>query len=159
MIGVVRSSLLALVAALMLGAIGAFLTPVVPASGQGQPAALEGDIRQSLEAYFAAVMSRQPDTVASTLAPEFQILRADGSTYDARSYPGSELPVIAAMPAIANLKVSSDGDVAIATYEVNVEQTRDGKTVEVEAPRLTVFRNVGGKWLVSAHANFAAIEE
>jgi ketosteroid isomerase-like protein len=159
MVGVVRNSVLAMFVALVLGAIGALMTPVGTASGEGQPVDLQAEARQAIEGYIRAVMSGVPEKVAETLAPEFQIVRADGSNYDAKTYPASSLPIIAEMPAIEKLNVTAMGDIVVASYFVNVNQTRDGMVVEAYAPRLSVLRKTGDTWLMVAHGNFAALEE
>jgi ketosteroid isomerase-like protein len=160
MIGVVRSTVLALLVALALGALGAFLTPQGLAEGSGEPGDLQAEIRTAIEGYFGAIMTGQPGKVAATLAPEFQILRADGSRYDAKTYPESSLPLIAEMPTIERLTITAEGDFAVASYYIDVNETLDGKVVETFAPRLSVLRKGdGGGWLMVAHGNFAAIEE
>ena len=158
MVNVIRGSVLAMVFALMIGAIVAYFTPAGSASGP-EPVDLQVEIRGAIEGFFGALMSGEPDTVAATLAPEFQILRADGSNYDAKDYPNSVLPIIAEMPAIEKLDVTGAGDIAVATYVVNVDSTRDGSLVEAYAPRLSVFRKDGDRWLGAAHGNFAALDQ
>jgi ketosteroid isomerase-like protein len=159
MVNVVRGSVLAMLVALMMGAIVAYFTPAGSASGSGEPGDLQVEIRQAIEGYFGAIMTGEPDKVAATLAPEFQILRADGSNLDAKTYPASALPIISEMPAIEKLNVTAEGPIAVAAYYVNVDQTRDGVLVEAYAPRLSVFRKDGGRWLMVAHGNFAALEQ
>jgi len=157
MLNVVRGSVLAMLFALMLGAVVAYLTPAGSATVDNGPAGVEVEVRQAIEGFFAAIMTGEPDKVAAVLAPEFQIMRADGSSYDAAGYAGSSLPVFAQMPEIEKLTVTAHGDIAIAAYFVEAGQTRDGVEVEAYAPRISVFRNDGGRWLLAAHGNFAAI--
>jgi ketosteroid isomerase-like protein len=142
--------------ALMIGAIVAYFTPAGSANSP-EPVDLQVEVRQAIDGYFAALMTGEPDKVAATLAPEFQIMRADGSNYDAKGLPDSILPVISEMPSIEKLIVTAQGDLAVATYFVNVDQTRDGMLVEAYAPRLSVFRKDGDRWLMVAHSNFAAL--
>jgi len=92
------------------------------------------------------------------LAPEFQMMRADGSGYDKKGYLGSALPKVAAIPEFSKSSITEKGDVLVARYFVTVNETRDGKKVQAHAPRLTVFRRDAGKWLVVAHGNFATLE-
>ena len=54
---------------------------------------------------------------------------------------------------------SRHGDLLVTRYYVTVNETRDGGTVQTHAPRLTVFRQEAGRWLVVAHANFAALDK
>ena len=156
MVNVVRGSVLAMLFALMIGAIVAYFTPAGSANSP-EPVDLQVEVRQAIDGYFAALMTGEPDKVAATLAPEFQIMRADGSNYDAKAFPDSSLPIISEMPSIEKLNVTADGDLAVATYFVNVDQTRDGVLVEAYAPRLSVFRKDGDRWLMVAHSNFAAL--
>lgn len=128
-----------------------------PASA-AEPADLQAEVRLAVETYIAAVMSNDPAKLAPLLAPEFQILRADGTNYDAKSYPASSLPIIAEMPVIERLNVTANGDIAVASFYVNINQTRDGVVVQGYAPRITVFRRDGGKWLAVAWGNFAPLE-
>ena len=159
MVNVVRGSVLAMLAALLIGAVVAYFTPAGSATGSGEPVDLQVEIRQAIEGYFGAIMTGEPDKVAATLAPEFQLLRADGSNYDAKGFPDSILPIISEMPAIEKLNVTAEGAIAVAAYYVNVDQTRDGVLVEAYAPRLSVFRKDGDRWLMVAHGNFAALEQ
>jgi len=159
MVNVVRGSVLAMLVALMIGAVVAYFTPAGSASGDSEPVDLQVEIRQAIEGYFGAIMTGEADKVAATLAPEFQILRADGSNYDAKGFPASALPIISEMPAIEKLNVTAEGAIAVAAYYVNVDQTRDGVLVEAYAPRLSVFRKDGERWLMVAHGNFAALDQ
>jgi len=144
--------------ALMIGAIVAYFTPAGSASSP-EPVDLQVEIRGAIEGYFAALMTGEPDKVAATLAPEFQIMRTDGIAYDSKTLPTSILPIISEMPAIEKLTVTAKGEIAVATYFVNVDQTRDGVLVEAYAPRLSVFRKDGDGWLMVSHSNFAALEQ
>lgn len=158
MADVIKRACFVLFAVMVYGAAGAWLSSVVPAGAEAEPADLQIETRDAIDAFFAAVLSGEPDKVAAVLAPEFQIQRADGSHYDAKDYPDSVLPIIAEVPVIQDLVVSATGDSVVATYVVNVNETLDGSVVEANAPRMTVFRKEGGTWLVVAHANFAGIE-
>ena len=158
MLNVVRGSVLAMLVALMLGALVAYFTPADTATADTEPGNVQVEVRDAIAGFFTALRSGDPAAVAATLAPEFQILRADGSTHDAAGYPKSVLPVFGAAPAIEKLKVTADGDVAVAVYYIDADQTRDGEVIEASAPRLSVFRKVDGHWLLSAHGNFAAVE-
>lgn len=154
----------ALVAAALIaiaGAVAPIPGPAVSPASAAEAAdpALAAEATGAINAWFAAIMSRDPATLGKVLAPEFQIMRADGSGYDAAGYPTSELPVIAEMPTIEDLVATREGDILVARYMVNLDSTRDGKTVEAYAPRLTVFRRSGDAWLVVAHGNFATLEQ
>jgi len=159
MVNVVRGSVLAMLVALMIGAIVAYFTPAGSASGEAEPVDLQVQVREAIEGFFTALMTGEGDKVAAVLAPEFQIVRADGSNFDAKGYASSELPIISEMPAIEKLNVTAEGGLAVAAYYVNVDQTRDGVLVQAYAPRLSVFRKDGDRWLLVAHGNFAALQQ
>jgi ketosteroid isomerase-like protein len=159
MLNVVRGSVVAMMVALMLGAVVAYFTPAGSATTDGGPPDLQAEIRQAIDGFFGALMTGEPDKVAAVLAPEFQIMRADGSTHDAAGYPDSILPIISELPEVEKLVVTAHGDIAVAAYFVNVDQTRDGSLIEAYAPRLTVFRKDGDRWLMTAHGNFAAVDQ
>ena len=55
------------------------------------------------------------------------------------------------------VSVTGNADLLVVRYEVTIDSTRKGKTVQRHAPRLTVFRKQGDAWLVVAHANFATL--
>jgi ketosteroid isomerase-like protein len=158
MVNVVRGSVLAMLFALMIGAVVAYFTPAGSA-GSPEPVDLQVEIRGAIEGFFGALMTGEPDKVAATLAPEFQILRSDGSNYDAKAYPDSILPIISEMPAIEKLNVTAEGDIAVASYVVNVDETIDGVLAQAYAPRVSVFRKDGDRWLMVAHGNFAALQQ
>lgn len=159
MADVLKRALFVLFAVILYGAGGAWLSSVVPAGAENKPANLAVQGKSAIDAFFSAIMSHDAKTLDAELAPDFQLLRADGSRDDAGGYPTSELPVIAAMPAISQLKVTTLGDTMVTTYMVNIDETRDGKQIQSVAPRLTVFRKSGERWLVVAHGNFATLEQ
>jgi ketosteroid isomerase-like protein len=111
------------------------------------------------QAWWGALVTGTVAAVDAVLAPEFQIMRADGTSYDKEDYLGSRLPVVAAIPEFSQMVVTAHEDLLVTRYYVSVQETRDGQTVEAHAPRLTVFRKDGDTWLVSAHANFATLEK
>ncbi len=110
-------------------------------------------------AWWGALVEGTVPALDAVLAPEFQIMRADGSSYDKQEYLASALPKVAAIPAFSQMTVTGQGDLLVVRYWVTVKETRNGETVEAHAPRLTVFRRDGDTWLVSAHANFATLEK
>jgi len=138
----------------------ALLSPSImvgTANGQTETANLDAQARQALDRFFAAVMSGESGNVDAVLAPEFQIQRANGSRYNAGSYPNSHLPVIAKMPSVERLRVTSGDDIIVTSYVIKVDETLDGAVVQAIAPRLTVFRKIGEDWQVVSHGNFAPI--
>ncbi len=123
------------------------------AAGSG----LQQEAAKAVELWVAAVTSGDKDAVAAVLAPEFQIVRDNGVAYDRARYLASGLPKIAAPPPVSDLVATGAGDMMVVRYVLSIDATVGGAAMQARAPRLTVFRRVGGKWLVSAHANFAAI--
>ena len=138
---------------LLAGFAGASLLPAAATSGA---AVSEGEDTAAILAWLDALASRDPDTVAKVLAPEFQILRSDGSGFDRASYLGN-LPKFTGKPEILNLAFSSQGELLVARYNLRLAQKIGDKPVQALAPRLSVLRRDGTGWLMVAHANFAQI--
>lgn len=134
----------------MLAAVGLSTASAVAAK-------LQDEATGAVTAWVAAVTSGDKSAVAALLAPEFQIVRDNGVAYDRAQYLAGDLPKIAAAPPVSDLVASGAGDVMVARYVLTIDATVGGAPMQARAPRLTVFRHVDGKWLVSAHANFAAI--
>jgi hypothetical protein len=111
----------------------------------------------ALRALWGALIDRRPEVVDKVLAPEFQVMREDGSSDDKRDYIATGIPHVAAIPEISRIAVTGHGNVMVTRYVAKVRETRDGKVVEKTAPRLTVFRKDGDKWLAVAHGNFAEL--
>lgn len=116
----------------------------------------EDDARAAISAWLDALQSGDPAKVETVLAPEFQILRSDGSGHDKTSYL-QNLPKQTSKPEISELAFSEHEGVIVVRYILNVEQTINNKPVQAQAPRLSVFRKGSAGWLIVAHANFAQI--
>lgn len=84
-------------------------------------------------------------------------MREDGSSDDKRDYIATGIPHVTSIPELSEMVVTGHGDVMVTRYVARVRETRDGRVVERTAPRLTVFRKTGGKWLSVAHGNFAEL--
>lgn len=117
---------------------------------------LEEMARAALVAFTAAVVSG-PDAVAPLLAPEFQIMRANGVGYDRDGYI-DHVAEVSARPDFSHedLVVTTADDVMVVRYFLTINETIEGAPVSRRAPRLTVFRNIDGVWKVVCHANFGA---
>jgi ketosteroid isomerase-like protein len=136
------------------------MSAIVPGVSAAQSTAdLDAEGLAANQAWWGALVTGTVAAVDAVLAPEFQIMRADGSSYDKEDYLGSRLPVVVAIPEFSQMVVTAHEDLLVTRYYVSVQETRDGQTVEAHAPRLTVFRKDGDTWLVSAHANFATLEK
>lgn len=128
----------------------------LPARADGH---LTDTARGAIAAFVEGVIAG-PDAVAPLLAPEYQIMRSNGVGYDRAGYIARGAGSVSARPAYAlvDIVATSDGDALVTRYSLEIEETIDGRAVTRRAPRLTVFRNIGGQWKVSAHANFARVE-
>ena len=100
--------------------------------------------------------SGNPEAVEAVLAPEYQILRADGTGHDKASYLNA-LPKHHVPSTFSDIVASGNDSIMVIRYRIETDQTVDGKAVKGISPRLSVFRKEGGRWLLSAHANFAPL--
>jgi ketosteroid isomerase-like protein len=114
---------------------------------------------RATEAWLATLVKGEPAGVAAVLAPEFQIVRSDGSAYSKDEYVNGGKARIATQPKIEKLVATGFGDHLVVRYMLTVDETIDGKPVEAHAPRLSVFRKDGDSWLLVAHSNFAKVEQ
>jgi hypothetical protein len=129
------------------------------ALGAGAAAAEEISPEEALKAldpWIEAVFTGDPAVVDKVLAPEFQILRSDGRGHDKASYLKA-LPRHQIRSKFSDIIATGTGDVMVVRYRIETDQTIDGKAVKGISPRLSVFRREAGHWLISAHANFAAL--
>ena len=138
---------------LLAGMAGASLLPAVAPADSG---AAEAEARAAILGWLDALASHDAATVAKVLAPEFQIMRSDGTGFDAQSYL-SNLPKFKGKPEIMDLAIGAGGELLVARYNLKLEQKIGDKPVQMLAPRLSVFRKAGSTWLIVAHANFAQI--
>jgi len=138
-------------------AVFAVATTVSFARMPAAAADMQADGMTAVTAWVDAVTSGDRDTVATILAPEFQIVRENGAAYDREGYLASDLPAIVQAPPVDELVVTGDDNVMVTRYVLVIDATVDGAKMQARAPRLTVFRQIDGKWLVSAHANFATV--
>lgn len=126
--------------------------------GMGLMADPEAAGKAAVEAWVGAVADGDKTALARILAPEFQIIRSDGTAYDTASYLQSELPHFPEAPAFASLVITGYGDYLVARYEITSKIMLGGEEELRYGPRLTVFRKgEGDSWLVVAHANLASI--
>lgn len=117
---------------------------------------LEDEAHAAIMTWYAALRSNDPKRVDEVMAPEFQIMRSDGSGYDRIGYL-SALPKVKSDPVVSNLTFTSTDDLLVARYTVTASETINGKATQTVAPRLSVMRRQDGKWLMVAHSNFAKI--
>jgi hypothetical protein len=112
-------------------------------AAEAQAAVSDEEAQGALDIFLEAVFSDDAAKVEHVLAPEFQILRANGKSNDKASYLQA-LPKHKVPPATNALKVTSYGGIFVATYAIEAEQTVGGQPVEAVAPRLSVFRKEEG---------------
>ena len=129
------------------------------ALGAGTAAAEEVSQEEALKAldpWVDAIFTGDPAVVEKVLAPEYQILRSDGTGHDKTSYLKA-LPKHQVRSKFSEIVATGTADVMVLRYRIETDQTIDGKVVKGISPRLSVFRRVGDSWLISAHAIFAAL--
>jgi ketosteroid isomerase-like protein len=118
--------------------------------------AFAADADDAVKAWLDALASNDAAAVTAVLAPEFQVQRSDNRGFTREEYlAGGRTRQV--KPPVARDLVATEADgVLVVRYKMEVEQVADGKTITGEAPRLTVFRKVDGRWLVVAHAAYPA---
>jgi Domain of unknown function (DUF4440) len=124
-----------------------------------QDAGLEAEARQALTTVFDALMSGDRAKIDPLLAPEFQIVRSDGATYNKHDYLLKSLPHIDSVPVFSNVVATRNGDIVVVSLELQVEEYLDGKKAESRFPHLIVFRVTPTGWQVVASANFAKLKD
>jgi len=118
------------------------------------PAADEA--RSALATFMSAIASGDRAAVAAVLAPEYQIMRSNGVGYDRAGYLDKGAPSVKVLSPSRpeDIVVTRSGDLMVARYFLVVDEVIAGERVDHRAPRLTVFRKHGDRWIVSAHSNF-----
>lgn len=139
-----------------LAVLSGFVISDTAMAGEGPPAA-----ERAVKAFIEAVASADGQAIAAILAPEYQIMRADGVGYDREGYLAGGLPKIdnnSLEWRFENLVATASDDLMVVRYHLVIDETIDHRPVTRRAPRLTVFRRDGEDWRVVAHANFARFE-
>ena len=111
---------------------------------------------KALDPWADALATGDPAKIEKVLAPEFQIVRSNGSGHDKTSYLTS-LPKQRIRSKFSDIVATGAGDIMVLRYRIETDQTIEGKEVKGISPRLSVFRKVNDRWLISAHANFSAL--
>jgi len=109
----------------------------------------------ALIAYTKATLAGTK-VLAPMLAPEFQIMRANGAGFDRNGYLNKGVGKITGRPDFSHEDIiaTQHGDIMVVRYFLRIDEVIEGQPVKKRAPRLTVFRKVDGRWNVVAHANF-----
>jgi hypothetical protein len=134
-----------------ISALAAGLTSAV----QAEPVS-EDEALNALDPWADALLTGDPAKVEKVLAPEYQILRSDGSGHDKTSYLKS-LPKQKIRSKFSDIVATGTGNVMVLRYRIETDQVIEGKEVKGISPRLSVFRRDGDRWLICAHANFAQL--
>lgn len=111
--------------------------------------------RAMVEGWAAAVATGDAEKVAAVLAPEFQLLRSNGSAHNRDSYIAGGFPAFSVPPTVIEVVESGSGDIRVVRYLLAIDEQVGDTFITRRAPRLTVFRRMGGAWYVVAHANFS----
>lgn len=154
-----RSPLGAVVLALFIGLaapLGGSGTLALVASPARADEALNKEAVTAVEAWIHAVASGDPARVEALTAPEFQIVRGDGSAHDRATYL-TDLPVLENIPDMHDVVATASGDQMVVRYTVRLTKDVNGTMTDADGPRLTVLRRQDDVWLVVAHSNFAAV--
>ena len=120
---------------------------------------LDEKAKKAVEAWAGAVASGNVETVRDMLAPEFQLLRSDGKGYGKTAYLAGGMSKIDAIISVQDVVATEHGNLMVVRYVISLKASADGKAMQQSAPRLTVFRRDGDRWLVVAHANFAQLQK
>lgn len=126
--------------------------------GQGLATGIDDEAAAVVRGWVEAVASGDEAAVRDILAPEFQIVRQDGTAYNAVEYVARDIPRIESVFGIEDLVATAFGDHMVVRYALDLEETVAEGQIAGSAPRLTVFRREGDRWLLVAHANFAKVE-
>lgn len=143
----------------VLSAVVVAMTVAMTLAARAQDADLQAEGAAAVQAWVDAVVSGDKDTVAGILAPEYQIVRDNGVVYDRDGYLASDLPKMESPLHVDELFATGAGDVMVVRYVIVGDLAVDGDQMASKSPRLTTFRRVGDRWLVSSHANFARISQ
>ncbi len=134
-----------------LSALAAGIAPSTAAEQLSEQQALE-----ALNPWFDAIFTGDAALVEKVLAPEYQILRSDGTGHDKASYLKA-LPKHNVRSTFTDILATGDGERMVIRYRIETDQIVEGKAIKGVSPRLSVFRQEDGHWLISAHANFAPL--
>lgn len=139
---------------LMVGAAATLLAGGnVSASGA---AVDEAQALAALDPWADALFGGDPVQVASVLAPEYQIVRSDGTGFGKEDYL-TTLPKQATRSQFRDIVATAHDNVMVIRYVIITDQTIEGQAVEAVSPRLSVFRKDGDRWLLASHASFAKL--
>jgi hypothetical protein len=127
-----------------------------PSVASADEAANMNEARAALATFMSAIASGERASLEAVLAPEYQIMRSNGVGFDRTGYVEKGAPSVKVLSPSRpeDIVVTRNGDIMVARYFLVVDQTIAGERTERRAPRLTVFRRHGDRWIVTAHSNF-----
>ena len=126
-----------------------------PAMSASSDLTLEDEARQQLKKLFTALSSGNPQQIEPLLAPEFQLVRADGSAYNKTEYLQRSIPKIVTTPEFADLVITRDKDIVVVRLKLIVREYINNREVQSGSEQLFIFRIKKDDWEVVASANFA----
>jgi len=108
-------------------------------------------------AWLTALQEKDSAEIAASLAPNFQIERADGTGTDRAGYIAKPA-VVDTFTLDDEISAIQSGDTLTVRWAVKIsEQIGDNEYRDVEAPRLTTFVWQKGRWKILSYANFNPI--
>ena len=133
------------------------LLSIWPHPLNAQERAPVAEARKALSVLFDALRSGDPNKVRPLLAPEFQVVRSNGASYDKEQCLAQSIPKIDGQPSFDDLVVTRNADIVVTRMRLKIQERLDGKRAESGAPQLIVFRVTSQGWQVIAAANFAKL--
>jgi hypothetical protein len=128
----------------------------VGASPSAESATPTAEGRALVQRYFVLLKRGDRSGLNALLAPNFQVVRANGGVQNKASYLAN--PPKVDRYTITNVVGTRYPGVLVVTYRLTVIETIDGVEQPTgPAPRLSVFHRQNGRWRLVAHANFGAI--
>jgi hypothetical protein len=141
----------------MQGMLLAMAALALPAgTARAETAIDEATALAALDPWADALFSGDPAAIEKVLAPEYQILRSDGTGYNKAEYM-NVLPKQAKRSRFNGIVATGNDRLMVLRYVIATDQTINGQVVQAVSPRLSVFRKAGESWLLVAHANFAKL--
>lgn len=137
----------------LMGGFMAFTSAATPGTANSEELSAEAEI--ALNGWADALFSGDPAQVDEVLAPQFQLIRANGQGFTRADYL-KNLPSQNKRIAWSDVVATGDHSILVLRYRAEVDQVIDGKATTGTAPRLSVFLRDGNRWMILAHANFSA---
>lgn len=112
---------------------------------------------QLITNWLTALRDEDSAEIAASLAPNFQIERADGSGQNRAEYIAK--PATVTTWTLGDFTALQHRGTLTARWSTTIsEQIGDNEFRDVEAPRLTTFVWLDGRWKILSYANFNPIQ-